>query len=86
MMVGEYCFRAVGYSSLIELGKSSPLLRRDRQGGRVGHISVSAPYFPWDLTARLWSTGITVTANGVPASSPTMGSAPGWLPPSIEFS
>jgi hypothetical protein len=63
-----------------------PLVRRERQGGKVGHIVASTPYFPWDLTARLWSTGITVTANGVPASSPTMGSTPGWLPPSNEFS
>ena len=44
-------------------------------------------YFPWALTANSWATGITVTAKGVPASSPTKGSAPPiWLPPSIEFS
>jgi hypothetical protein len=38
------------------------------------------------LMASPWSTGMTVTANGVPASSDTKGSwPPNSLPPSIEF-
>jgi hypothetical protein len=48
---------------------------------------MASPYFTRVLTAKSCATGITVTANGVPASSPTKGSAPPtWLPPSIEFS
>jgi hypothetical protein len=39
------------------------------------------------VTASLSSTGITITVNGVPASSLTDGSGlPNWAPPTIEFS
>jgi hypothetical protein len=44
-------------------------------------------YFGRALMANPWSTGITTTANGVPASSVTCGRGlPNALPPSDEFS
>jgi hypothetical protein len=44
-------------------------------------------YLELALIANFSSTGIKTTANGVPASSDTIGSgAPNSLPPSIEFS
>src|SRR5262249_3136494 len=55
-------------------------------GSFIKH-SLLSHFAGWALIARLWSTGITTTVNGVPASSDTWGSAwPNSFPPSIEFS